>query len=92
MGDRGPWITIWLRAVEGVVEQASFASQGCGVATACGSILTELIEGKSLPECLAITLEDVERALEWIPADKRYCAEVAVRALAMAAGGGVRVS
>jgi len=48
---------------------------------ACGSVLTELITGKALEQCAAITTHDMVEALDGVPADRGDCPEFAMHAL-----------
>jgi NifU-like protein involved in Fe-S cluster formation len=63
------------------IEEARFRAVGSPAAMACCSVLTELIERRSLGEIEAITAEDVEQALGGLPARKQYCAELSMVAL-----------
>ena len=60
-----------------------FQALGCPAAIAAGSAATELLEGKTVDQALALTNDDVIRYLGGLPASKRQCsvlAEQAVRA------------
>lgn len=76
-----PNVEIYLRISNGRVSDASFQAGGCGVTVACCSALTQLLRGQGVKDCLKIKAEQIESALEGIPADKRYCPEVAIAAL-----------
>lgn len=54
--------------------KVGFKSRGCLAMTACASTICVLLEGKTFPEALQITHEDVARALDGVPADKSYTA------------------
>ncbi|MCH7725477.1 MAG: iron-sulfur cluster assembly scaffold protein [Planctomycetes bacterium] len=81
---RAPYTTVYLTFDGDVIAQASFEAFGCGVTIASCSALTEIIVGKTEEECLGIESETVMKALNGIPADKAFCAELAVEALRMA--------
>jgi NifU-like protein involved in Fe-S cluster formation len=83
-----PRVKLYCRLEGDVVRRASFEAAGCGVTIACCSVLTELIEGRPINECLAITAEQVETALDGLPYEKRFCANLAVAALHRALVGG----
>src|SRR3954469_18957484 len=55
----GDEIRIDLRVQDGVVSEARFDGRGCAVSQASASILTEMIEGKSLAEVEALTKDDL---------------------------------
>lgn len=73
--------TIYLRLNCNQVAEATFEAFGCGVTVACGSMLTELVEGRSVAECQTITAERLAETLGGIPPDKRHCPMLAVGAL-----------
>ncbi|MCI8367515.1 MAG: hypothetical protein HFJ66_07995 [Eggerthellaceae bacterium] len=64
-----------------VIEQAGFKSRGCLAMTACASVICDLIEGKTLPEALTVTTEDVLEAVDGVPWDKSYTPDFAVEAV-----------
>ena len=78
---QGRFLSLYLRLSEGRVALATFECHGCGVTIACGSILTELVEGRTLEECAALTAKDLIAALDGIPADKQDRAGFALIAL-----------
>ena len=92
---RGPCVTVYVRIHERRIVAASFESAGCGGTIAAGSMLTELALNRTVAECLAITVDDLEAALGGLPAHKRFCAALALDSLAEALaiaekrGGGV---
>lgn len=76
-----PFVHVYLRVRDGLVTRATFEAWGCGFTIAAGSILTELVQDKSLEECAQIEPDTIMEALEGFPVDKRYCAHVVVDAL-----------
>jgi nitrogen fixation NifU-like protein len=76
-----PFVTLYLRITGQRVADGTFEAEGCGVTIACGSMLTELVHGRSLAECRQLTAHALAEALDGIPPGKEYCAEVAIRAL-----------
>ncbi len=55
----GDEIRIDLRFTDGIVSDVKFEGRGCAVSQASASILTEMIEGKSLQELKALTKDDL---------------------------------
>ena len=49
------------------ITEARFKTRGCVTAIACGSLLTEMIRGKSLDEARRITHEQISAALGGLP-------------------------
>jgi NifU-like protein involved in Fe-S cluster formation len=76
-----PFLTLYLRLELDRVTAVTFEAEGCGVTIACGSMLTELVKGRSLAESRQIAVHDLAQALDGIPIGKEYCAEVAIAAL-----------
>lgn len=50
----GDEITLALRVRDGVIEAARFTGQGCSISQASASMMTQLLEGRSLAEADAI--------------------------------------
>jgi nitrogen fixation NifU-like protein len=65
----------------GVIAEAKFKTQGCIPAVACGSWLTEMMQGKSLAELAGIEAEKIEAALGGLPPASRHAARLAADAL-----------
>jgi NifU-like protein involved in Fe-S cluster formation len=81
LGGYQPFVTHYLRIDSGRIVNAVFQAEGCGVTVAGGSILTELIKGRELTECRALTAQDISKSLDGIPQGKEYCADVTIAAL-----------
>jgi nitrogen fixation protein NifU and related proteins len=77
-------LKIWLRTRNDVVADSAFWTNGCAATIACGSMSTELVKGKTINEALAITPEDIARALVDLPDGNLHCAELAAGALRLA--------
>ncbi len=77
----GDTMEIYLRLNGDQIEQASFVTDGCGPTTACGSMLTTLIQGMSLEEAGRISSQDLIAALDGLPEESVHCAELAVNTL-----------
>ena len=72
-----------LRVRDGRISEVRFRAYGCGAAIACGSVTTELVQGRTIEEALRLTNADVSQALGGIPPAKAHCpvlAEEAVKA------------
>ncbi len=77
----GDTMEIYLRLNGEQIEKASFMTDGCGPTTACGSMLTKLIQGVSLEEAGRIRPQDLIVALDGLPDESVHCAELAVNTL-----------
>jgi nitrogen fixation NifU-like protein len=72
---------MWLKVRNGRIEAITFWTDGCGPTIAAGSMVTELVQGKSLAEAQRLTAEDVLAALGGLPEEHRHCARLAVNTL-----------
>ena len=63
------------------IVDCTFITDGCGASTACGSVATELVKGKTIEEALAVEDGDILAVLGGLPADNIHCATLAVDTL-----------
>ncbi len=83
----GDVVRIELKTAEGKVAEARFEGEGCAISQAASSLLTELIQGKSVAEAAALTDEDLLRALGGVVRTRLSCALLPLRALRKALAG-----
>ena len=84
-----PWlvrIRFTLRVNRDLIEEIRFQAQSCVTTTACCSALTEMVRNQSVEAALAITPEQLSEYLGIIPAEKMYCARLAIATLHRALG------
>ena len=86
-GRGAPYVTLYLQISGETVVRAGFESFGCGIAVAAGSVLTEMVGGKSVEACRKITARDVIESLDGVPVGKEFCADLAITALRLALDG-----
>lgn len=77
-GDR---LRISLRVREGRIEAAGFLAYGCPPTLVCGSILTELIAGKTVEEATRLTRKELIDAVGDLPSRKHHAASLAIETL-----------
>jgi len=63
------------------IADIKFESYGCASNIATGSIITELVKGKTLDEAKKITWKDASEALGGLPKIKAHCSVLAVEGL-----------
>ena len=80
----GDVLKLTLRVAAGRIEEIRFLAQGCVPAMACASLLTELVQGKSLVEARQLRREDLVRALGGLPQASTHASHLAVDTLAAA--------
>jgi nitrogen fixation protein NifU and related proteins len=72
---------LYLRIHDGRVGEAKYHTVGCGPTIASGSMLTEVIVGRTIAECRELTVEHLVEALDGVPPDKLHCPALAIGAL-----------
>jgi nitrogen fixation NifU-like protein len=70
---------------------ASFLAYGCPPTLVCGSILTELITGKTIEQAALLTRKELVEALGGLPSRKQHAAALAIETLraALSKSGGM---
>ena len=77
-GDR---LRLTLRFGAGRVRAARFLAYGCPPTLACGSALTELIQGRTLEDAARLTRRELTDAVGGLPARKGHAAALAIETL-----------
>ncbi len=66
----------------GFVRDTRFRVRGCTASIAAGSVLAEMLVGRSLSRLRQISASDVERELDGLPNESKHAARLAVDAAA----------
>ena len=77
-GDR---LRLSLRVRKGVIEAAGFLAYGCPPTLVCGSVLTEMIVGKTVDEAVLLTRSELVKAVGGLPSRKQHAAALAIETL-----------
>lgn len=77
-GDR---MRLSLRVKNDRIEAARFLAYGCAPTLVCGSVLTEMIVGKTIEEAARLTRKDLLEALGGLPSRKQHAAALAIETL-----------
>lgn len=77
----GDMLQLHLKVEGGIVREARFKVYGCGAAIAAGSILTELILGKSTDHLRTITNEQLSAQMGGLSPEKMHCSVLAEQAI-----------
>ena len=77
-GDR---LRLSLRIRGGRIEAARFLAYGCPPTLACGSALTEMIEGMALEDASHLSRRAITEAVGGLPARKQHAAALAIETL-----------
>lgn len=82
----GDAVRLELRVQDGKVAEVKFDGQGCAISQAAASLLTELIQGRSLAELEEMKAEELLSALGGVIETRLTCALLPLRALRRALG------
>jgi nitrogen fixation NifU-like protein len=77
----GDTLKLSVRVENGRIAAVRFRTRGCPPSIATSSVLTEMIEGKSLEEIEQITAEQISQALGGLPPATKHAAQLAEDAL-----------
>ncbi|MGA8145783.1 MAG: iron-sulfur cluster assembly scaffold protein [Candidatus Acidiferrales bacterium] len=77
----GDTLRLSVRVEGGRIAEARFKTQGCVASIAAGSVLTDLLTGRSTSEAQRLTAQAISEALGGLPATTMHAAELAVDAL-----------
>jgi nitrogen fixation NifU-like protein len=77
----GDSMWVWLEVKNDVIQGVTYLSDICIGAVSSGSVLTEMIEGRTIREALRISSVDILRALGGLPENFVHCAALAETAL-----------
>jgi nitrogen fixation protein NifU and related proteins len=80
----GDVLRLTLKASAGRITQARFKAKGCVAAIACGSVLTELVVGKTFNEAQDLQREDLILAVGGLPQASAHAAQLALESLSIA--------
>jgi NifU-like protein involved in Fe-S cluster formation len=77
-GDR---LRLSLRVHDGVIEAVNFLAYGCPPTLVSGSVLTELLIGKTIEEAMLLKRNDLVAAVGGLPSRKQHAAALAIETL-----------
>lgn len=77
----GDSLTMYIKVVDGFIDNISFLIHGCAAAIATGSMTTELAKGKTIDEAIKITKNDILESLGGLPENKKHYSNFGLNAL-----------
>jgi nitrogen fixation NifU-like protein len=77
----GDILELTARVEDSVVKEMRFRAKGCVPAMACGSLLTEMVAGKTLREAAVMNREQLVREIGGLPEASGHAGDLAVAAL-----------
>ena len=66
---------------QNIIDDAKFLYLGCPASAVCGSIVTQIVKGKTLREAEMITEKEVIEKLGGLPGDECHCATLVLTTL-----------
>jgi len=80
----GDILRLSIETREGRIRDVRFKAKGCVPSIACASLLTELIQGKTLAEAARLSSAEIESAIGGLPSASSHAAVLALDALQLA--------
>ncbi len=77
----GDYIEVYIKVKDDILTEVSYTVFGCTASIATSSMMSTLAKGKTIEQALKITEDDVEKALDGLPEEKRHCSNLGVGAL-----------
>lgn len=77
----GDVMEMYIKVENNKITAAQFKTFGCGAAIATSSMVTEIVQGKTIKEAMNITREDLIGELDGLPPVKVHCSVLGVEAL-----------
>ncbi|MDP2719024.1 MAG: Fe-S cluster assembly scaffold protein NifU [Dehalococcoidia bacterium] len=77
----GDMMTFYIKVKDNRLADIKFKTFGCGAAIAVSSMVSEMAQGKTLEEAMAITNDSVAAELGGLPKNKMHCSNLGADAL-----------
>jgi len=77
----GDILELSIRVSDGRIREVRFLAKGCVPAMACGSLITEMVAGKTVDEAKAIDRNAVLKGIGGLPPASGHAAQLSIDAL-----------
>jgi len=77
----GDVLKLTLRVTDGRISEIRFRAKGCVAAMACGSLLTELVQDKTMEEARQVRREELVQKIGGLPDASTHASHLAIDAL-----------
>lgn len=77
----GDQVSVFIKVIEDRIDDIKFLSYGCASNIATGSIVTEMVKGKTLLQAKAVTWKEAVEELGGLPPVKIHCSILAIDGL-----------
>jgi len=78
----GDILKLSIKVANGEIAEICFLAKGCVPAMACGSVLTELVKGRTIEEARRLRREELVEAVGGVPEASAHASHLAMDALA----------
>lgn len=78
--ESGPFTVLYIGLEGRTIAHVGFETYGCAASIAAGSLLTELLKGRSIEDVESIDATVILEKLGGLPLGKRQCADLAITA------------
>jgi len=78
----GDILKLTIKVTEGRIVEIRFLAKGCVPAMACGSLVTELVQGKTVEDASKLRREELVQAIGGLPEASGHASHLALDALA----------
>ena len=78
----GDILKLTLRVIDGRIAEIRFRAKGCVPSMACGSALTELLQGRPVEEARQLRRQEIVKAVGGLPKASSHASHLAMDALA----------
>jgi nitrogen fixation NifU-like protein len=72
----GFYLELHIKVKGNTITDAKFKAFGCAAAIATASMVSEMLEGKSIEQALDISDKEIAEALDGLPPSRMHCAEL----------------
>jgi len=69
-------LELYIKVKDNTITDAKFKAFGCAATIATASMVSEMLEGKSIEQALDISDKEIAEALDGLPPSKMHCAEL----------------
>jgi nitrogen fixation NifU-like protein len=69
-------LELYIKINDSIITDAKFKAFGCAATIATISMVSEMLEGKSIDQALAISENEISMALDGLPPSKMHCARL----------------
>ena len=77
----GDILKLTLRVVDGRIAEIRFRAKGCVPSMACGSAITELLQGRAVEEACQLRREEIVKAVGGLPEASTHASHLAMDTL-----------